>query len=57
MGQDSDGVMGRHGDREKKIILLRIAESPVLRIFFVLAQYSNIIPVLQPVVRDGKNRN
>ncbi len=32
MGQNYDGVMGRHGDGEKKIILLRVPESPVLRV-------------------------
>lgn len=36
MGQDSDGVRGRHGDGEKKIILLRVPESPFLRVYFVL---------------------
>ena len=32
MGRNYDGVMGRHGDGEKKIILLRVPESPVLRV-------------------------
>jgi hypothetical protein len=44
MGQNYDGVMGRHGDGEKKIILLRVPKSPFLRVFFVLTCAPNIPP-------------
>jgi hypothetical protein len=43
MDLNPDGVIGRHGDGEKKIILLRVPESPFLRVFFSTSQYS-IIP-------------
>jgi len=32
MSRKDDGQMGRRGDEEKKIILLRLLESPVLRV-------------------------
>ena len=34
MGQNYDEVMGRHGDGEKKIILLRVPASPFLRVIY-----------------------
>jgi len=33
LGQNYDGVMGRSGDGEKKIIFLRVPESPFPRVF------------------------
>ncbi len=32
MGRNYDGMMGRHGDGEKKIILPRVPDSPILRV-------------------------
>ena len=32
MGLNPDGVIGRHGDGEKKIVLLWVPESPFLRV-------------------------
>jgi hypothetical protein len=31
-GRNYDGVMGRHGDGEKEIVLLRVSESLFLRV-------------------------
>jgi hypothetical protein len=45
MGLNPNGVIERHGDGEKKIILLRVPESPFLRVFFSTSpifHYSNI---------------
>ena len=46
MGKNSDRVMGRHEDGEKKFILLRFPKSPFLRVLF----YLPILPVFQPSI-------
>jgi hypothetical protein len=43
MRQNSDGVIGRHGDGEKEIIILWVPESPFLRVFLCLLT----IPIFQ----------
>jgi hypothetical protein len=42
MGNNSDGVIGRHGDGEKKVILLRVPVSPFPRVLFLPYQHSSI---------------